>query len=211
MENIDIKINCHSSICINGDVYIDPYNISEVKKNAKCIFITHPHYDHLDMPSIKNIATADTIIVGTKDSIDMLKEEGYDDDNLKVIKAGFEGCAYDINYSTFLSYNLNKKFHPKENGWVGYTLDVNGTKVTVCGDSDNTPELRNIKTDILLVPVGGTYTMTAKEAAELCNTIKPKLAIPTHYGFIVGNKTDGKDFCDNVKGIETQDIIAKEK
>ena len=205
MDNI--TINCHSSICIGEDVYIDPYNITNIKKNAKCIFITHSHYDHLDMASIKNLATEDTIIVGTKDSIDMLREEGYEEENLKTVKPFESGLAYDVKYQTFPAYNINKKFHPKENGWVGYTLTINGLNYTICGDSDKTPELEQIKTDILLIPVGGTYTMTAEEAAFLANIIKPTFAIPTHYGSIVGTMADGKIFCDSLKNIESKLLI----
>lgn len=203
----EITINCHSSICIGGDVYIDPYNITDVRKNAKCIFITHPHYDHLDMTSIKNLATEDTIIIATKDSIDMLKEEGYEDECLKVVNPFDKGFAYDVEYSTFPAYNINKKFHPKESGWVGYTLTIDNVSYTICGDSDNTPELQQIKTDILLVPVGGTYTMDTNDGANLTNIINPKLAIPTHYGSIVGTKTDGQDFCDKINNTQTQIII----
>jgi L-ascorbate metabolism protein UlaG (beta-lactamase superfamily) len=99
-----------------------------------------------------------------------------------------------FEFETFCSYNINKPFHPKSNNWVGYNLIINGTKITVVGDSDNTPELNEIETDILLVPIGGTYTMTLSEAAELANNIKPKKVIPTHYGEIVGDKDMGKEF-----------------
>ena len=192
--NVNVVINKHSSICINNDIYIDPYGITKPTKNAKAIFITHSHYDHLDMESIKNIANSDTIIIAPADAISMLQEEGYDDNNLKVVAPNQSGEAYDILYETFASYNLNKKFHPKQNGWVGYNLTIGGLKFAICGDSDNTPELQAIKTDILLVPVGGTYTMNAIEAAALTNIIKPRLAIPTHYGSIVGDKQDGETF-----------------
>ena len=146
------------------------------------------------MESIKNIASSDTIIIAPADAIGMLQEEGYEDASLKTVVPNESGEAYDVSYETFASYNLNKKFHPKQNGWVGYNLNIGGIKFAICGDSDNTPELRAIKTDILLVPVGGTYTMDAAEAAALTNTIKPRLAIPTHYGSIVGDKQDGETF-----------------
>ena len=206
--DINVKINTHSSICINNDIYCDPYGITTPTKNAKVIFITHPHYDHLDMASIKNISNSDTVIVGTKDTIDMLKEEGYEDECLKEIKPFESGDIYDVSFESFLSYNKNKNFHPKQNGWVGYTIISNGVRYTICGDTDNTPELNNVKTDVLLVPVGGTYTMDAQEAATLTNNIKPTIAIPTHYGSIVGNSNDGQVFCDMVdKDIKTLLII----
>ena len=100
----------------------------------------------------------------------------------------------DIVVKTVSSYNINKQFHKKENNWVGYVLSVNGETVMIVGDSDNTPELNQVKTDILLVPIGGTYTMNHMEAAELVNSIKPKIVIPTHYGNIVGDKNMGNEF-----------------
>ena len=100
----------------------------------------------------------------------------------------------DIEFETFLSYNRNKQFHPKENNWVGYKILINGESVAIVGDSDATSELKQIKTDILLIPIGGTYTMTAQEAAYITNIIKPKIVIPTHYGDVVGDKNLGENF-----------------
>ena len=100
----------------------------------------------------------------------------------------------DLMVDVVSSYNITKQFHPKVNGWVGYNVTIDGEKVLVVGDSDNTSELNQVKTDVLLVPIGGTYTMTIEEAAELTNSIKPKKVIPTHYGEIVGEKDFGKEF-----------------
>ena len=202
-----ITINCHSSICIGGDVYIDPFKIQDNRHNAKCIFITHSHFDHLDVESINKLSTNDTLIIATSDSIKILQEAGFVDENLRTVAPYDSGITYDVKYTTFPAYNINKKFHPKENGWVGYTLTINGLSYTICGDSDKTPELENIKTDILLVPVGGTYTMNAQEAATLTNIIKPQLVIPTHYGSVVGTANDGKIFCDNVSNVQTKILI----
>lgn len=190
----DIKVNIHSSICIDNDIYIDPYQITEHKKNAKAIFITHSHYDHLDMPSINNISTSDTVIVAPRDCIQVLREEGYQDENLIEVMPNESGKVYDIDYETFASYNTNKPFHPKTKNWVGYKLLIDGTYYTICGDSDDTEVLESLKTDILFVPIGGTYTMTAEEAAHLTNIIKPKVVVPVHYGSIVGDKKDGVTF-----------------
>ena len=175
-----ITINNHSSICINDDIYFDPYNIVEKKKNAKAIFITHSHYDHLDIPSIHNLFNSDTVIVAPEDCISTLREEGFLDENLKQIEPNQTSVVYDVCFNTFASYNIGKRFHPKWNNWVGYTVNINGVLYTVCGDSDLTEELKNIKTDVLFVPIGGTYTMDIKEGATLTNTIKPKVAIATN-------------------------------
>lgn len=92
------------------------------------------------------------------------------------------------------AYNTNKSFHPKEKNWVGYLLDYNGITYYIAGDTDITEENRQVKCDIAFVPIGGTYTMNYKEASELINEIKPKIAVPTHYASIVGKKEDGIKF-----------------
>lgn len=204
-----ITINTHSSICINDDIYFDPYNISEKKKNAKAIFITHSHYDHLDIPSIHNLFNSDTVIVAPEDCISTLREEGFLDENLKQANPNQTSVVYDVCFNTFASYNIGKRFHPKLNNWVGYTVNINGVLYTVCGDSDLTEELKNIKTDVLFVPIGGTYTMDIKEGATLTNTIKPKVAIPVHYGSIVGKITDGERFAKLIDKNITVNILIK--
>lgn len=187
---MDIKINCHSSICVNGDIWFDPFRVEGGR--AKYVFVTHSHWDHFSIEDIKKILTSETKIicpVSMKSDIEDLfdseiiyvePEKRYQIDNLTV--------------DVVSSYNITKQFHPKVNGWVGYNVTIDGEKVMVVGDSDNTPELNQVKTDVLLVPIGGTYTMTLSEAAELANNIKPKKVIPTHYGEIVGEKDFGKEF-----------------
>ncbi len=193
-KELDIKINCHSSICINKEIYIDPYNIEEFERTAKVIFITHSHYDHFDPKSIKLIADENTIFVSINEVIEKLVELGYKKENLIEITPNSSGKAGEVKFETFPSYNISKKFHPKENGNVGYHIFVDDTKYTIVGDSDVTEELKSIKTDILFLPIGSTYTMNAVEAVMLANIIKPKIVIPVHYNLIVGSKEDEKTF-----------------
>ena len=191
MKELNIKINCHSSICINDNIFIDPYLVKE-KLEAKLIFITHSHYDHLDISSIRNIITDNTIIVCTEDSKNILEQNGIKN-KIIVVKPNQRGEVDGVKFSTFPAYNVGHH-HFLELGFVGYTLEINGITYTICGDTDFTPELAKIKTDVLLIPIGGTYTMDAVEASKATNTIKPKVVIPTHYNTIVGNKTDEKKF-----------------
>ena len=110
-----------------------------------------------------------------------------------------------IEFETIPSYNTNKKFHPKENGWLGYIVNIDGKNYYIAGDTDITEEAKEVKCDVAFLPCGGTYTMTATEAANLANIMKPEIAVPTHYGAIVGDKDDGKMFIsllNNVKGVE---------
>ena len=111
----------------------------------------------------------------------------------------------DISFSTFPSYNISKQFHPRSNGWVGYVIYADDVIYWIIGDSDLTEEVKEIKCDVLFVPIGGTYTMNCIEASELTNIINPKIVIPVHYNGIVGTKEDEKRFlsCLN-SGIEAK-------
>lgn len=196
MENI--KINCHSSIKITDskgrNMYFDPFKIGEKIGDADLVFITHEHYDHFEPESINNISNNKTKLVMPLVMEDKIKETKISKDNVILVEPKNEYLVDGIEIEVVPSYNENKQFHPKENKWVGYIISVDGEKYYIAGDTDITEENKAVKTDIALVPVGGTYTMTASEAAELINIIKPKIAIPTHYGEIVGKKTDGEEF-----------------
>ena len=198
---MQIKLNYQSSINIDDKIYFDPVKVKE--GSAKYIFLTHPHYDHFSVEDIKKIVEDDTKIICPKS---MEKEVTKYFDNEKIlVEPNKTYQVDDMTFSTFACYNTNKKFHLKEYGWVGYILVYEGKRIAIVGDSDDTNDLENIKTDILLLPIGGTYTMTVEEAAKATNIIKPEIAIPIHYGDIVGNKNDGKQFAKLLnKNIECQ-------
>ena len=108
---------------------------------------------------------------------------------------------------TTYAYNIDKPFHPKENQWVGYIIDINDKQYYIAGDTDNIEEIQNIECDIACIPIGGTYTMNYQEAADLANNITAKMIIPTHYGSIVGNKEDAMRFKELVNGKEVKILI----
>ena len=184
-----IKINKNSKI-----MYIDPFNIEEEKNDADIIFVTHSHYDHYSPKDIDKIKKEDTIIVITNDLYNEAKQSGFKESKIVTVKPNQIFNVSNIIVTTVPAYNINKKFHPKENEWVGYILNIENIKYYIAGDTDITDENRKVECDVAFVPVGGTYTMTSKEAAELVNEIMPNIAIPIHYGSIVGTKQDAIDF-----------------
>jgi L-ascorbate metabolism protein UlaG (beta-lactamase superfamily) len=155
---------------------------------ADVIFITHDHYDHLDLDDIKKIQKEGTTIVTTEDGAKKLSG------NIKTIKAGDTLTVDEIQVEAVPAYNIGKDFHPKASGWVGFILTIGGQRIYHPGDTDLIPEMDSIETDIALLPVGGTYTMTAEEAAEAANKIKPKIVVPMHFGTIVGSIEDAEKF-----------------
>ena len=106
-------------------------------------------------------------------------------------------------------YNVNKQFHQKDNQWVGYIIEIDKTRYYIAGDTDLTPENKQVNCDVAFIPVGGTYTMNYTEAAELVNAIKPKIVVPTHYGDIVGEKDDGEKFKKLLNGNIQCEILIK--
>lgn len=210
IEDLKIRVNHHSSICIDEKIYIDPFNIKDKINNAEIVFITHSHWDHLDKDSILKVSNKNTVFVCTNDVKETLKSLNINENKMLIIKPNQKFQVSDVDCETFPAYNIFKDFHKKNNGWVGYKITLNGISYTICGDSDITDELRQLKTDVLFVPIGGTYTMDAKEAAELTNVIKPELVIPVHYGTIVGGIEPEKTFLENLnKNIICKFIIDK--
>ncbi len=207
MDISNISINIQSSIKIQGikTIYFDPIKLSDNLKDADYIFITHDHYDHFDISSIMLILNEKTIIILPKSMEDKIEKLDIDKNRLFFVEPNMKYNLENITFWTIPSYNINKDYHPKDKNYVGYILNMDDTTYYIAGDTDLTEESREVKADIAFVPIGGTYTMDKVEAATLINIIKPKLVIPTHYGSIVGNKTDGEDF----KGLISDDIQCK--
>jgi L-ascorbate metabolism protein UlaG (beta-lactamase superfamily) len=185
----------HDTFRIEGEqlIYTDPFNIKK-KDKADIILITHEHRDHCSPDDVKKIQGPDTVIVTPVDCAAKLQG------NIKVVKPGDKIETKGIAIEVVPSYNTNKQFHTKDRGWVGYVFTSKGKRIYLAGDTDYIAEMKNIKADIALLPVSGTYVMTADEAAKAALDIKPKVAIPMHYGSIVGTKEDALKFAEKLKG-----------
>lgn len=194
----NIEVLCHSSIKFSKEkiIYFDPFKTNQNYKDADLIFITHSHYDHFSEEDILRVKKNSTKIIITSDLKEKTIDLGFDENDIIVVLPNQELEVDNIKINTIPAYNTNKQFHPKENNWVGYIIELDSIKYYIAGDTDVTADNMNITCDVTFVPVGGTFTMTYSEAANLVNHIKPKIAIPTHYGSIVGNKEDGNKFID---------------
>lgn len=203
---MNFSINCHSSIQIDNNIYIDPFRLGDKPQKAKYIFITHTHFDHLSPEDILKISSPETTIIATQDATEL---EGIPHKKIIYVKPNQKFTLDDLSFETIPAYNTNKNFHPKQNNWVGYKITTGSVTYLIAGDSDNTKELNSQTCDVLFVPIGGTYTMTATEAGELANIIKPKIAVPTHYGEIVGEMSDADVFAKTLSPDIKLEILIK--
>lgn len=194
LENIEVLY--HSSIRINKEktIYIDPFKIDKNYNDADIVFITHDHYDHYSEEDIDKVINENTTIIIPEELLTKLLKKGINKNAIITVEPNEKYVVQGIKFETIPAYNTNKTFHPKENGWVGYIITLDDIRYYIAGDTDITEENRRVKCGVAFVPVGGTYTMDFKEAASLINEIKSKIAIPIHYGSIVGTEQDAIDF-----------------
>jgi L-ascorbate metabolism protein UlaG (beta-lactamase superfamily) len=197
IEDFKSKINWlgHDAFRIDASkcIYIDPYEIRSDAK-ADLILITHEHFDHCSPDDVAKIQTPETVIVTEKDSEQKVSGD------VRLMKPGDSLSIDDIKIEAVPAYNINKDFHPKEAGWLGFILEIDGVRVYHAGDTDFIPEMKDLKVDIALLPVSGTYVMTSDEAVDAALAIEPGLAIPMHYGAIVGDNADALNFKDKLAG-----------
>ncbi len=180
----------HAAFRLTGEktLYIDPRNISDPQP-ADAILISHPHDDHFSAEDIKKVRTDDTVIVSIPDIVSKI------DGNKKTVYPNEKIHLDSVVIEAIPAYNINKAFHSKKKDWVGFIIEMNGKRYYYAGDTDAIPEMRFLKNiDVAMLPVGGTYTMDAEEAASIANVFKPKVAIPYHWGDIVGTQEDADKF-----------------
>ncbi len=179
----------HASFRIDGErtVYIDPWKVREPKP-ADLILVTHGHHDHLSATDIASIAGPDTVIVCPEGVGEQLRGD------VRHLAPGKSVEIRGVHVSAVPSYNTNKPNHPREQGNVGYIVTLGDRRIYHAGDTDLIPEMANVSCDVALLPVGGTYTMDAAEAAQALGLFTPSFAVPMHWGDIVGTKRDAEEF-----------------
>ena len=190
-----ISINAHSSVRIGGSriLYVDPFHITEEKHDADFILITHPHYDHMSPEDFRKVANDDTIFIVPASAKKEALEAGIWSKHLMTLEPGESLELGEFCVEAVPAWNT-RPYHQEIFRWVGYVVNIDGWVIYIAGDTDAIEENHSIKCDIAIVPVGGTYTMTAEEAADYVNHIRPKYAIPSHYACLVGSEDDAKRF-----------------
>lgn len=192
-------------------VYFDPWKLSKDSKKADVICVSHEHFDHCSKDDIKSISSFGTVIVTCDAGASELSSLKADCKEIRVM-APDDACEVNgVKIRAVASYNTNKKFHPKNANKLGFIVTMDSMTVYHSGDTDRIPEMDAIKCDVALLPISGTYVMTADEAAEAALVIKPKIAVPMHYGDIVGTASDAKRFENILKGKIEVKILRKEE
>jgi L-ascorbate metabolism protein UlaG (beta-lactamase superfamily) len=213
IQDIELEWLGHASFKIKykgKNIFIDPWQLKSEDK-ADIILVTHSHYDHCSFPDIEKIVKDGTLVICTADSqstINKIQKKI----EIVPIEPDKEVSLKDIKIKAVKAYNSNKQFHQKSEFWVGYLIFLGNTVVYHAGDTDVIKEMANIPEEtkklylIALLPVGGTYTMTAQEAVKAAELIKPALAIPMHFGSGIGTEADGKKFVElcQEKGINAE-------
>ncbi len=186
-------------------IYLDPFRLPDGLPQAGIILITHAHFDHCSPADVAKVRTATTVVVAPREAAAKLPPP------VEVIVPGETKTVMGVTIRTVPAYNIGKPYHPQQAGNVGYLVTVGGVTYYHAGDTDLIPEMAGLRPDVALLPVGGTYTMDAAEAARAARAIEPKVAVPMHYGSLVGAEADGRRFAALLAGSGIEVVVkAKE-
>lgn len=205
MDLNQITVNTQSSIRVEGSkiLYFDPFQIEIAGHDADMIFITHDHFDHFEPDSIAKVKKESTLLISPESmKKKVLAESGIASDQCVFYEPDETHELDSVVIKTIPAYNKLKPFHVKSKKWQGYIVEMDNVRYYISGDTDVNEDIKKVQCDVALIPIGGHYTMDKKQAADYIASLKPKAVIPTHYGSIVGNKTDGVDFKNDLEKMD---------
>ena len=180
-------------------LYCDPFHLAEAPQDADLLLVTHAHYDHYSVEDIAKVRKNSTEAIYPASMRGSTQDSGIDDKQEHFLAWNETLDFHGLKITAIPAYNPAKRFHPKEQQWIGYLLDDGERRIYIAGDTDITEDAERVRCDVALLPIGGTYTMDAREAATLAAAIHPQLAIPTHYGSVAGVKSDEDVFQSTLK------------
>jgi L-ascorbate metabolism protein UlaG (beta-lactamase superfamily) len=184
----------HDSFRLTGSktVYIDPWKIAAGAPPADLILVTHEHFDHFDKGDVERLWQAATVLVGPAEVTRQVEGD------TRTVAPGESVTVAGVTVHAVPAYNLDKfrepgvPFHPRRDGKVGYVIELDGTTYYHAGDTDAIDEMAEIDVDVAMIPVSGTYVMTADEAAGACEKLSARVVVPMHYDTIVGSVADAQ-------------------
>jgi len=196
----------HASFRIDGKgavIYIDPWKLRDPVK-GDLVLVTHEHFDHCSPDDISAVVKDTTVVVCSSSALGSL-ENLVSADRLRVVQPDEETAVMGVKVRAIPAYNTapeRQGFHPRDKAKprVGFFITVDGSTIYHTGDTDSVPEMEGLAPDVLLIPVGGTYTMDPGQAADAAAKINPKLAVPMHWGDIVGGRPEAEEFKKAFKG-----------
>jgi L-ascorbate metabolism protein UlaG (beta-lactamase superfamily) len=196
-EGINFRWLGHDGFIITSkegtSVCLDPFQVKGDYKPVDVLISTHEHFDHCNVEDMQKVVNSDTEVIGIPMAEDNLSK--LDCKKIHYVKPGETLTLKSIRFEFVPAYNVNKfrspkvPFHPKEDEKIGVIIVMDSHRIYHAGDTDCIPEMADFRPDIALIPVSGTYVMTAEEAIEAANILQPRLIIPMHFGAIVGDSS----------------------
>jgi L-ascorbate metabolism protein UlaG (beta-lactamase superfamily) len=185
----------HDSFRLDGPpvIYFDPWKLKGRPPEADLVLVSHEHHDHCSPDDVKRVSGRDTVVLAGGSAADQLP-------GARTVAPGDRLTVAGVEVEAVRAYNVNKfrspgmPFHPRKSDHVGYLVTVEGVRIYFAGDTDQIPEMADLSCDVALLPVSGTYVMTAEEAADAARTLSPQIVVPMHYGAGIGTADDGRRF-----------------